>query len=361
MYKSIHTQKGIKGVRLVNGSKIFGYTNGDLIINSKKIQANVDTVIESLKIFASYLFFDSFDNSYMYDLSNGKLYSIGTFRAYPSSLERNEIICTYDSVYYNKKFSWKTGLYNYEENRLIKEYFFLRDISIAYFLNKEVVITWQNMVLLNSISLLTGEYEWELDLSGRKNPEGSREENAQIEQLVGVWQNQLIITLSNGELVSVDTQTGNILWETQQLGTQINQGPPYQWRGHLSFNGCHIENGKLYEMVGSVYYCIDLITQAVEILWQDQRTEEYVTVQHRTYTEDYIYFTGSFNGTFQPHIVGVFNRKTLSLEWVEDMSLPILPSMGYPPSLNQAPQVDGDKLYVLDSGGTLHIFEKEND
>ncbi|HAO50764.1 MAG TPA: hypothetical protein DCR35_16555 [Runella sp.] len=212
---------------------------------------------------------------------------------------------------------------------------------------------------LKSLSLLTGKYEWELDLSSRKNPEGSRDVEAQIGQLVGVWENQLILTMSNGELVSVDTQTGNILWETQQLETQINQGPPHKWRGHLSFNGCHIENGKLYEIVGSVYYCIDLTNQAVEILWQDQRTEEYVTVQHRTYTEDYIYFTGSLNGAFQPHIIGVFNRKTLSLEWVEDMSLPVLPSMGYSPSLNQAPQVDGNKLYVLDSGGTLHIFEKE--
>ena len=217
------------------------------------------------------------------------------------------------------------------------------------------------MILLNSFSLLTGKCEWELDLSSRKNPEGSRDVEAQIGQLVGVWENQLILTMSNGELVSVDTQTGNILWETQQLETQINQGPPHKWRGHLSFNGCHIENGKLYEMVGSVYYCIDLTTQAVEILWQDQRTEEYVTVQHRTYTEDYIYFTGSLNGAFQPHIIGVFNRKTLSLEWVEDMNLPVLPSMGYSPSLNQAPQVDGNKLYVLDSGGTLHIFEKESD
>jgi len=217
-----------------------------------------------------------------------------------------------------------------------------------------------NFNILKSLSLLTGEYEWELDLSGRKNPPESREEEAQIRQLVGIWQNQLIITMTNNELIRIDTQTGKILWETKQLTAQINQGPSYKWRGHLSFNGCHIESGKLYEIVGSVYYSIDLLTQAVEILWQDPRSEDYITVQHRTYTEDYIYFTGSVDGAFQPHIVGVFNRKTLSLEWIEDMSLPISPSMGYPASLNQPPQVTDNKLYVLDSGGTLHIFEKES-
>lgn len=266
-----------------------------------------------------------------------------------------------ENLYLTRLDDWSYAEYAVDTNSIKQIYPVRFDGSYPlFYFNRYLIFHRFPNPIVQSLSLLTGEYEWELDLSGRKNPPESREEEAQIRQLVGIWQNQLIITMTNNELISIDTQTGKILWETKQLTAQINQGPSYKWRGHLSFNGCHIESGKLYEIVGSVYYSIDLLTQAVEILWQDPRSEDYITVQHRTYTEDYIYFTGSVDGAFQAHIVGVFNRKTLSLEWIEDMSLPISPSMGYPASLNQPPQVTDNKLYVLDSGGTLHIFEKES-
>ena len=123
----------------------------------------------------------------------------------------------------------------------------------------------------------------------------------------------------------------------------------------------HIENGKMYQLDGNVYYSIDLNTQAVEILWTDKSVENCLTITHKTYTDDYVYFTGSYNQRLQPHLVGVFNRKTFSVDWIHDVDLTTDPKMGYPPSLNQAPQVNGNKLYVLDTGGTLHIFEKTED
>jgi hypothetical protein len=58
-------------------------------------------------------------------------------------------------------------------------------------------------------------------------------------------------------------------------------------------------------------------------------------------------------------LLGVFNRQTRQIDWLHDMTLSIDPNLGYVASLNQAPQISDDKLYVLDSGGTLHIFEKE--
>ena len=344
----------VKGFYATSSNLFICDNNGMLYINTKNIQSNVDGT--TLLVIKKRLFFLSSIENKLYIYSNASLVAI-PYACWPTTVINDDILASeYDFI--DRRY--KVFLFNFKKNQIINEikksldiWGLLRNQDVIYFYGKS-----KNS--LNNISLLTGEYEWELDLSGRKNPPESREEEAQIRQLVGIWQNQLIITMTNNELISIDTQTGKILWETKQLTAQVNQGPSYKWRGHLSFNGCHIESGKLYEIVGSVYYSIDLLTQAVEILWQDPRSEDYITVQHRTYTEDYIYFTGSVDGAFQAHIVGVFNRKTLSLEWIEDMSLPISPSMGYPASLNQPPQVTDNKLYVLDSGGTLHIFEKES-
>jgi outer membrane protein assembly factor BamB len=211
---------------------------------------------------------------------------------------------------------------------------------------------------LKSLSLLTGEYEWEADLGGRKYLDFSQEKTAEIRHIVGVWENLLVVTMTHNEVVSIDIETGNILWETKDLlKKHLQNDNSGKWRSYLE--NCHLENGKLYELTSSIYYSIDLQTQKVEILWQDKRERDYVTVVHTTYTENYIYFTGSYNNRFQPHLLGVFNRRTLQIDWAENMDLSIDPKLGYVASLNQAPQVSEDKLYVLDSGGTLHIFEKE--
>ena len=52
---------------------------------------------------------------------------------------------------------------------------------------------------------------------------------------------------------------------------------------------------------------------------------------------------------FNTSVLGVFDRKALKIVWQHDQ--PIYSS--------QPPQSDGDKLYCLDNGGVLHIFEKE--
>ncbi len=212
--------------------------------------------------------------------------------------------------------------------------------------------------ILKSLSLLTGEYEWEVDLGKRKYMDLGQEKEAHIRNIVGVWENILVVTMTHNEVITIDLKTGTILWETQDLlKKHLHKGNAGKWRGYLQ--NCYIENGKLYELTSSIYYSIDLQTQRVEILWQDTREHEFVTVVHSTYTENYVYFTGSYNNRFQPHLLGVFNRQTRQIDWLHDMTLSVDPNLGYVASLNQVPQVTDDKLYILDSGGTLHIFEKE--
>jgi len=232
------------------------------------------------------------------------------------------------------------------------------------------LITEKPKNTLRSLSLLTGEYEWELDLGGRKYLDDSQQEKiAQITQIISIWENQLLVVMDSGELISIDIHVGQILWSKADIYTRHwdKIGFPClsltDWRNRSQFwlNYWHLEDGYLHNLDGNVYYRISLETQALEILWQDDlQKESCLTFVHKTYTEDYIYFTGSYNHQLSPYLLGVFNRKTLQVDWLYDFGNQLVNDKDYyAHSLNQAPQVGENKLYVLDSGGTLHIFECE--
>ena len=204
----------------------------------------------------------------------------------------------------------------------------------------------------------TGATLWQKELGAGTFRRGLKELEIKISQLVGMWENQLLVWMNNEQLICLDANTGTELWRVTDFFKQFLPG--WQSVSQFSFVYCHIENGKLYQLDGDSYWSLDLATQRFELLWQDTQ-EEYLTIIHKTYTEDFIYFTASRTYGLVPYLIGVFNRKTLSIDWLHDMTLPQNTENKFCNSLNQAPQVDGDKLYVLDSGGTLHIFEKESD
>ena len=81
-----------------------------------------------------------------------------------------------------------------------------------------------------------------------------------------------------------------------------------------------------------------------------------------TFDDSHVYFTATrANSRFSPNYVGVFDRATMEITWSKDLELYKQPEVPNMPDrfLAQAPQSDGNKLYVLDTHHTLHIFEKE--
>ncbi len=261
------------------------------------------------------------------------------------------------------KNSIREGVGLYSSNYIICQLFPFRELyelrhrylGSGYRFENQYIQVHSERKLLKSLSLLTGEYEWEVDFSGRTYFDIHKEaQNVEISKIIGVWEQQLLITTNTYELISIDTASGKINWETNNLQSKIIKQPPY----NQLFSNPYLENGKIYELVGNVYYSIDLLTQAIEILWRDERKEGFLSVAHPTYTDDYIYFTGSYGNHLISNLVGVFNRSNYKLEWAEELEIEDTPE-GYA-TLNQAPQVSDNKLYVLDCMGLLRIFEKEN-
>lgn len=239
------------------------------------------------------------------------------------------------------------SLYNFKTEK------FIRDIkNIPKIIKYSFEITTSGNII-RKFSLLTNSNDWEIDLGGRKYLDVFGEEkDVKIVKLLGIESGQLIVFMNSNELISIDIDTGSIRWETKDFIK--NNLPAYKDNRMTAsiFYYCVLENGKLYQLDGNIYYSLDLKTQEVEILWEDKTENEYITCKRKTYTEDYVYFTGSRGGRFSSYLLGAFNRKTLQMDWVHQPEGIVNP-------LTNAPQYVDGKLYILDSGGILHIYERE--
>lgn len=177
-----------------------------------------------------------------------------------------------------------------------------------------------------------------------------------IRKVVGVQENKLIITMASTTIIALDMHSGEILWELRDWEKKyIFFNEQHKWYNVI--NHMFIEDGKLFNMSGALYYSIDLETQKVEILWYDERPDGYYFAKYFTHDRDFIYFAGGINISLQADKIGIFNRKSLQVEWISEEPLGIDPLHGFSASYNQPPQFGGNKLYGLDTAGNLRIYE----
>jgi hypothetical protein len=207
--------------------------------------------------------------------------------------------------------------------------------------------------IIQSLSLLTGEYEWETDLSHYSYKMSGWKYEARIQQVIGVWEGQLLVWMEGNKFLSLSVATGELLWEIRQWEYSQGKGHGYQFG-----QGVHLDEakGKCYLFEGTCYMEIDLATQKATILWQEDLITHQMRFARPNFTEEYIYF---LTGGVASSGVGVFNRKTLQIEWLYQFEFD--ESADEILQLNQTPQVADNKLYVLDTGGTLHIFERSEE
>lgn len=250
-------------------------------------------------------------------------------------------------IYEDKKEMFLSGVYEFDKNEikwLSNSIIGLTQLNGIYFGIKD-------RQLLSKYDSNLGFLQWQSDLSAYNWHQFDGEKPAQIGQIVGVSENILLVWMAGEQLLGLDLVTGEVLWK-------IDFAPYFHiTKWFTVFYYWNIENHKLYLLKYLYYFEIDLATQEVKILWQNP--DESYSITHCCYTPDYVYFT-AFGSELEIQVLGAFNRRSLTIDWLERQTMPRLDAYSYV-GFHQAPQVDGSKLYVLDSGGTLHIFEKECD
>ncbi|HEY1055057.1 MAG TPA: PQQ-binding-like beta-propeller repeat protein, partial [Emticicia sp.] len=167
-----------------------------------------------------------------------------------------------------------------------------------------------------------------------------------IAQPIGVYKNQLNLSLKDQILIGLDVETGDLLWEAQI---------PKEIRVDISRNAhLDLQADKIYFLTSIAFMEFDIQTAKVS------RTKSFWTGDfqtswqfgHSCKQDDYLYFTAGIGTAQFYYWLGVFHIPTMEIVWKyqrEDRK----------ETFNSTPQVNGNKLFALDSGGTLHIFERD--
>ena len=177
-----------------------------------------------------------------------------------------------------------------------------------------------------------------------------------IEKLLGISDNNLWITTTDfnektytitRRLLAVNINTGTVEKEYDNSKEKLSYGTELlqERKQIISFSAEH-QTRKTY------YTVIDAETgtevESVEIITLFNRG--YKNAQTFTIHNNRAYFITNEFHTITCSAFGIFNLETKELEFLEKVPL----KKGH---LNQAPQTDGNKVYILDSAGTLHIYE----
>lgn len=258
-----------------------------------------------------------------------------------------------NTLFYSAEISlYQLNPYNLKK-RLPHRYIFSQFLRIGNLLFTEKLKT-----TLSSLSLLTGEYEWEVDLGEKLGTYDS------IAKIVGVVDEVLWVISQRGILFGIEINTGELLYHLNYDNVES-----FKEIGNVSakyFYSLFDEaNKKLIGIYRNQCWEIDLTKpttglqvfdlEAINLTYFSHpdfyfRGSYWAAPEGVTFDNDYIYFRDIEVAT-----VGIMHRQTKQIEWhtrLNDQE-PMVRDV-----INDI-QVPDNKLYVLDSGGTLHIFEKE--
>jgi len=332
MFKNIETIKDVRGFAIQNN--ILYYLN-----SKEKLVANNQIVCDAYGIEMSKKALFSYQN--IYDVETKIIFDNGNIENTPYSLNANAFNGI-NTIIYNKDFNdfeKQVGVYDIT-NKEIKWFQNIQRFGNNIRVENNLYYK-QSHTTLKSLSLLTGEYEWEVDLGAY----------GEIDKIIGVCNEILWVGVGSKMLIGIDIKYGKIMHIIDKPSHFAYQSGAFNYfRGH---DGQIDEKAK--KIVGfefDTYYELDLVTMEFTY-WIFREEAKAMKIEARYATQnihigDYIYFIDKLNAK-----IGIFDRQNKKI--IEAYAFPENSCTGIINDL----QVTDNKMYVLDTGGTLHIFEKE--
>jgi hypothetical protein len=291
--------------------------NGEKLIDIKFEKAGL------YKEYGDYLYF-SFDNKLL-ALSN---YSFSIETVYETEKEYIEILSTGDL--FASSYNRGTRIYTNELigkncNNYISRWTTEMEYGIRYESDNIMIFSNRFKKIVSNVSFESGESRWIFEI------------NEDIYGNIHKYHNTLIIPLKNNHLLGINAQTGEKLWELENC---------------LNYYSLEEETGLLYGYARDSFDIVDVIKG--EKILQKQLVgsmDKYQISPDQNMcalTDNGLYFVSNWKGTTK---FGKVNIHAQEIEFVQELGV----ERGIKA---QAPVYHNGRLYILDSVGTLHIFEE---
>lgn len=260
----------------------------------------------------------------------------------------------------NKTF---TGLYNIELEVILWK--IEKQLGYPWCLQEKYIFFTYLTSIVSCLSRNTGELRWEQDILAL----GGEGKSWQVGRIIGVFEQVLTIMIRHEtleQLVGLDIATGEVLWHL--YNTQDPQTKEVVFHNIVPCLGQmqpSSDESRLYGLRYNIFIEIETATGKIlrlrrlgppnNLHFTHQGKE--ISIKNTRFHEGYFYFTATLQGeTFCSGLIGAFEIGSEQIVWLHDMGFT---RSGQFFNEGTAPVLDGNRLYVLDHEGTLHIFEKE--
>ena len=200
------------------------------------------------------------------------------------------------------------------------------------------------------------KWSFSIDKYGSFKNLWQEEVNIRVNSIIGLWNNQLLLQLNNGNLISLNSDSGNLLWTkenidnnqtAQEIGDKIN-----------SVNNPFLDkaSGKVFLFQGEHFIVIDLAKKEASALWhsKDHNPNRTLFIKQPEMENNKIYFTSSiFPNLGNCNTVGIFDVEKYQVIWQHSLNFD---NSKY---IQNKIQVGKKHIYFRDSEDILYVFAKE--
>jgi hypothetical protein len=338
MYRFIEHIFEVVDIKVSEKNFVFKDNNKDrrnrhIFINKQKIPFNS---ITGFQIRNNIVFFSTWeDNTYEFNID---------------SFESKEL--NYSQVFdiYSERFT----IFRSKVKDALEIYYDNINLGLTIYFETSQIFATINHIIFKSDSILylfsvkEQKEIWKIDFKDKFEGIG-------LIKILSVYQNELILLLSDGIFIGLDIETGDLLWRKDTVDENLTASE-FTGFGNPNVTDVFQFGSKIYIKGGSVITELDLETRKASYLFDfdDDQTLGRFSIQRAAMYEDKLFLAGELlDKEFVKHCqIKIYNITERKIEWSHDM--------GFPPGRYiQTIQANEDKIFALDSRNTLHIFEKE--
>ena len=257
----------------------------------------------------------------------------------------------------------KTAILNIINN----EFHYILNSRIFKFLEWKEKLFFKNKNTIQGIEIYTGQFLWEFPLSSLgkwKNPYTDEEIDFQVRRLIGIYNNIFWVFLNAEGFIGLDIETGELKYRIPEYHQAIGKTSTSSYDHSKGFFRSdyllNSEKGKILGLAVDVFIEIDL-TQEPPFVTQYGLQEEFEKYNIKKANDT----AGSY--VVQDNLLYFYLAEKLKFG-ILDINTKEIIYISEPIAVGERDdsftrlrdlKVSENKVYILDSNHTLHIFERE--
>jgi outer membrane protein assembly factor BamB len=199
---------------------------------------------------------------------------------------------------------------------------------------------------------------WQFDVSiiGKYIPFFDENETiGRIMEIVGVYEHQLIVLLKGGKFISLDIETGKLLWEKSTV--DINNTTQHIDYGFSdpTFPFYNKKRGEIYILQGDSFILFDIANQEASYQWipkDDPNLKEAIFIHSSGIYKNKIHFSARLEHSSVYDMVGIFDIEQKKVIWQYKFELE-----KYNDIIET--QMNDTHFYARDGKKNLYVFERK--